>query len=65
MSSKEHFEFGLGQTARIAVSGETGEVIARADYKNDENSFLVRYKDATGVAVSKWWSADALEPAAE
>lgn len=60
MNSKEHFEFNLGDEARLAVTGESGEVIGRADSKHDQNRFQLRYKDAQGCAQTKWFPADAL-----
>lgn len=61
MSHKNDFEFDLGDTARIKVSGEQGEVIGRADYKHDQNYFQIRYEAANGTATTKYWGADALE----
>lgn len=61
MSNEKKFEFHLGDTARIKVSGEQGEVTGCADYKDGQNGFLLRYQNAAGVACSKWWGADALE----
>ena len=54
------FEFNLGATVAIIVSGEFGQVIARAEYLSGENQFLVRYRAADGRAVEAWWNASAL-----
>jgi hypothetical protein len=51
----------LKKTVTIVVSGETGEVIGRAEYVYAEPSYLVRYKDADGRAVESWWTESALE----
>lgn len=57
------FKFNLGQTVVISVSGETGEVIARAEYKTSAESYYVRYRSADGRAVEAWWQEDALSAA--
>ena len=48
--------FALLDRVRIAVSGETGIVVAVWI----SNQYTVRYCQADGVAVEKVWSADAL-----
>lgn len=48
--------FALFDRVRIAVSGEEGVVVGV--FIN--NSYLVRYCQADGVAVERVWSADAL-----
>lgn len=53
-------KFELNQTVTIAASGESGEVIARAEYATDETRYLVRYKSADGRAVEAWWGESAL-----
>jgi len=62
------FKFSLGQQARIAISGETGEITGRAEYSTTENTYFLRYKSADGRAVTQWWEESALaesEPACE
>jgi N-acetylmuramic acid 6-phosphate (MurNAc-6-P) etherase len=54
-------KFELKQTVTISASGETGDVIGRAEYAHAENSYLVRYKCADGRAVESWWTEGALE----
>jgi len=54
------FSFELGDGVAITVSGETGIVIARAEYKESQPGYLVRYKAADGRAVESWWNQDAL-----
>lgn len=54
------FQFNLANTVRIAVSGEKGQVIGRAEYINGANSYLLRYQSADGRAVEQWWPEDAL-----
>lgn len=55
------FSFTLGQRVVITVSGEEGEVIARAEYLQSENNYLLRYKDAQGMAREEWWREGALQ----
>jgi hypothetical protein len=54
------FKFAIEQRVRIVCSGEIGEVIGRAQYKNSTNQYLVRYQAADGRATEQWWSYDAL-----
>ena len=58
------FQFALGSKVAVTCSGETGEVMGRAEYSNSTNSYLVRYQSADGRAVEAWWQEDALLPAA-
>lgn len=57
------FIFELKQTVEIKASGETGEVIARAQYSTSEDCYLLRYKCADGRAVESWWTQSALQAA--
>jgi hypothetical protein len=59
----DKFIFELGQTVIIEASGETGRVIARAEYETSENGYLIRYKAGDGRATEAWWTEDALIPA--
>lgn len=54
------FEFNLNQQVQITVSGETGQVIARAEYLTGTNSYLLRYRSSDGRAVEAWWNEEAL-----
>lgn len=54
------FKFELKQKVNVTVSGESGEVIGRAEYANAEPSYLIRYKAADGRAVESWWTEQAL-----
>ncbi|WP_197425663.1 hypothetical protein [Burkholderia ubonensis] len=54
------FKFELSSSVSIAKSGETGEVIGRAEYTTSENTYLVRYCSADGRAVENWWGESAL-----
>ena len=55
-----NFKFELKQIVTIVVSGETAEVIGRAEYLNGETQYLLRYKSAAGCAEEKWWSESTL-----
>ena len=55
------FKFNHGDKVQIVASGETGEVIGRADYKTAEDNYYLRYKAADGRAVEAWWQVDAIE----
>lgn len=56
----DEFKFPLGQMVAIKVSGETGDVIARAQYLTSECSYYLRYQSADGRAVEAWWAESAL-----
>ncbi len=55
------FNFNLNQTVTITCSGETGEVIGRAEFATGENQYQIRYKAADGRAVEAWWNESALK----
>lgn len=59
----QKFTLAIGDNAQIVVSGENGAVIGRAQYVKDENSYLIRYKNAEGRAVEQWWPQSALAQA--
>lgn len=58
-----HFKFELGEPVKIDISGETGEVIGRAEYVATAPSYFVLFKAADGRAVTGWWEADFLSSA--
>lgn len=53
-------KFSLKSPVTISASGESGEVIARAEYVYAEPSYLVRYTAADGRATEAWWTESAL-----
>jgi hypothetical protein len=53
-------KFEIGATAQITVSGERGEIVARAEYKAADPSYLLQYQAADGRAVEQWWPESAL-----
>jgi hypothetical protein len=55
------FKFENRQKVEIVVSGEFGEIIGRAEYPVQEDKYLIRYKNANGVATENWWSESAIE----
>lgn len=59
------FEFELGAKVTVDVSGETGEVLGRAEYVTAANTYFVRYRSADGRAVEAWWEENALRRADE
>jgi hypothetical protein len=58
---QHEFKFNMGQTVKIAISGESGTVKGCAEYAATENNYLVLYKAADGRAVEHWWGESALE----
>lgn len=59
MNTKE-FKFELGSTAIIKASGETGEVVGRAQYIHGPDQYQLRYVNAAGVATEIWWEESTL-----
>lgn len=58
------FKFDIGQAVELAMSGERGVVVVRAEYDANERSYYVRYKAADGRQVESWWGQSALKAAA-
>jgi hypothetical protein len=54
------FKFNLNDNVTINASGESGQIIGRAEYATSENSYLLRYKAADGRACESWWTESAL-----
>jgi hypothetical protein len=54
------FKFSIRQIVTIEASGEQGQVIARAEYDEAANSYLLRYRAADGRACEQWWAESAL-----
>lgn len=57
------FKFDIGQQVAIHASGESGEVLGRAEYATAENNYFIRYKAADGRATEAWWAESALTAA--
>lgn len=60
-SNVDDLRFSLGEAVCIAISGEQGTVIGRAQYTNSVPQYYVRYKAADGRATEAWWPGEALE----
>ena len=59
-STESVFTFNLGDSVELAMSGETGIVIGRAEYLEEAPAYLIRYKSADGRLVQSWWSKEVL-----
>ena len=46
---------------KITVSGEHGNIIARAEYVDTTPQYLLRYKCGDGRAVESWWGESAIQ----
>lgn len=55
--------FNLRVRVKLAESGETGEIIGRAEYTYMEPQYLIRYKAGDGRQVESWWGESALRAA--
>lgn len=54
------FKHALDAEVSLTASGESGRVVARAEYTNAADSYLVRYKAGDGRQTEAWWSEDAI-----
>lgn len=55
-------KFEIKQIVQLVESGETGTIIAAAQYLNAEDQFLIRYRAGDGRQVEQWWVASAMQP---
>jgi len=60
-SNTVEFDHNIHDVVMISVSGEVGEIVGRAEREYDLHEYLVRYKDANGCAVERWWNENAIE----
>lgn len=60
MATKKTFDFKLGDSVNLALSGEKGEIVGRAHYVNAIPSYLVRYVAADGRQIETWLAEDAI-----
>ncbi|EFP9527580.1 hypothetical protein HLP44_000702 [Shigella sonnei] len=60
MPEMTSWEFGMNQMVQITRSGEVGYVSGRAEYKNAENQFYVKFTTATGTSATGWFDASDL-----
>ena len=57
------FKFSLNQRVALSLSGEEGVVIARAQYVEGPDRYLVRYVTKTGTQVEEWFTRAAISAA--
>ena len=55
------FDFELGETVKLAMSDEKGEIKARAEYLHSENCYLILYMAGDGRQVTSWWGESEIE----
>src|SRR5471030_2889960 len=55
------FMFELAAKVVVLISGEAGQVKARAEYVNHANAYLIHYKAADGRAVDSWFDEDEIQ----
>lgn len=54
------FKFALEQRVKMIESDECGTVVGRAEYIEDPNQYLVRYRAGDGRQVTIWWSESSI-----
>ncbi|MGC6387240.1 hypothetical protein ACMV8I_06170 [Ewingella sp. S1.OA.A_B6] len=57
------FKFELAAQVMILISGEAGQIKARAEYMNHANAYLIHYKAADGRAVNSWFDENEIQAA--
>lgn len=60
MAVKKTFNFKLGDNVKLALSNESGSVIGRAHYLEQNPQYFVRYLASDGRQVESWVSEEAL-----
>lgn len=55
------FKFPLKATAKLKHSGESGEIIGRAEYTHSEDMYFIRYQAGDGRQVEAWWGESAID----
>lgn len=53
----QEFKFSIRDRVKLALSGEAGIVVGRAQYQAAENGYLVRYVAADGRQVETWFGS--------
>jgi hypothetical protein len=53
--------FKIGAEVSLAMSGEKGKIIGKAEYESYPDSFMVRYVAADGRQCEGWFEAPALK----
>ncbi|MEI9716327.1 hypothetical protein [Moellerella wisconsensis] len=57
------FKHELGQAVQVTISGEEGNVKARAEYQDGPNQYYIHYLSADGRAQDAWFEEGELSPA--
>jgi hypothetical protein len=57
----KEWQYSLGGAVTLA-SGEKGRVMARAEYLEGVDSYLLRYTAGDGRLTECWWNASAISP---
>lgn len=57
---RDGFLFELNARIKINVSGDKGSIVARCEYTNATNRYLIQYVTKMGVPLEEWWPEDAL-----
>lgn len=52
-------QYKLKQLATL-ISGESGEIIGRAEYTTGQPSYMLRYVAKDGRLTEAWWTEDAI-----
>lgn len=60
--SNHTFRFCLNQRVAL-ISGETGEVVGRAQHVSSNDQYNLRYTAADGRLVEQWWDENAIRVA--
>jgi hypothetical protein len=55
------FKYKIGDAVQLKGSSEHGEIIGRANFEHQDNTYLVRYRAGDGRLVETWWTDEALE----
>lgn len=54
------FKYPLKATATLIGSGESGQIIGRAEYTEAKQDYLIRLVAADGRLVEVWWKESAI-----
>ena len=56
------FKYQIGQVVHATISGEQGNVKARAEYNAGPNQYFIHYQTADGRAADRWFEEGELSP---
>jgi hypothetical protein len=54
------FDYNLNNKVAIKLTGKEGEVVARAEYTNYPEQYLVRYINGVGDQIETWYDTTQL-----